>query len=53
MTTLKEIYEAQSKKDDTFVDLDGLLSEFDDLYAEGGADPAGEDDDCVGGACKL
>lgn len=40
-------------QDDTFADLDDLLAQFDDLYVEGGADPATEDDNCAGGACKL
>lgn len=46
-------YEALAEEDDIFANLDNALVEFDDLYVEGGADPASEDDNCVGGACKL
>lgn len=53
MTIIDELYESLIEEDDFFINLDNALAEFDDLYAEGGADPAGESDDCVGGACKL
>ena len=51
MATIDELYEALA--DDVFTNIDNALSEFDDLYVEGGADPTSEDDNCTGGACKL
>ncbi len=53
MATIDELYEALAEEDDIFANLDNALAEFDDLYVEGGADPTSEDDNCVGGACKL
>lgn len=37
----------------TFDEIDGVLSEFDGVSVEGGADPSAEDDNCAGGACKI
>lgn len=53
MTTINEFYEAFTEEDDIFSNLDNALAEFYDLYIDGGADPASEDDNCAGGACKL
>lgn len=53
MATTDELYEALTEEDDIFADLDNALAGFDDLYVESGADPTSEDDNCVGGACKL
>lgn len=33
--------------------LESLLDVFDEQVVEGGVDPAEEDDNCVGGACKI
>lgn len=38
---------------DTIPDIEELLSGFEDIYVEEGADPTGEEDTCTGGACKL
>lgn len=53
MATIGEPYEALAQEDDVFANLDNALAEFDDLYVDGGTDPASEDDNCAGGACKL
>lgn len=53
MATIGELYEALAEEDDVFSNLDNALAEFDDLYVDGGTDPASEDDNCAGGACKL
>ena len=53
MATTGELYEALAEEDDVFANLDNALAEFDDLYVDGGTDPASEDDNCAGGACKL
>lgn len=34
-------------------DLDELLTQFDGVVVEQGVDAANEDDNCVGGACKI
>ncbi len=36
-----------------FDNLDNLLDSFDGVTVEGGTDAAEEDDNCVGGACKI
>ena len=41
------------EKDDVFDEIDNILSEFDGVSVEGGADPGTEDDNCAGGACKI
>lgn len=33
--------------------LDGLLEQFDGVVVEHGVDAAADDDDCIGGACKI
>lgn len=38
---------------DVFDEIDNILSEFDGVSVEGGADPSIEDDNCAGGACKI
>lgn len=46
----------QNNEQQTDWDLDNLddaLSAFDDATVEGGVDAAEEDDNCVGGACKI
>lgn len=51
MTTFKpEVIEVTT---DPFEDLDAALDGFSDMFVEGGADPATEDDTCAGGACKI
>lgn len=41
------------EKDAVFDEIDNILSEFDGVSVEGGADPSTEDDNCAGGACKI
>lgn len=53
MATIDELYETLAEENDIFANLDNALADFDDLYVEGGVDPTREDDNCVGGACKL
>ncbi|WP_283397586.1 hypothetical protein [Wielerella bovis] len=36
-----------------FDNLDNLFEQFDGMVIEGGIDAAQEDDNCVGGACKI
>lgn len=43
----------EQKVDDVFEEIDNILSEFDGVVVIGGADPTEEDDNCVGGACKI
>lgn len=43
-----------NEDDDLDLDnLDNLLQQFDGVVVESGVDAAAEDDNCVGGACKI
>lgn len=42
-----------SEQDFDLDNLDDLLGDFDGVSVEGGVDADNEDDNCVGGACKI
>ncbi|WP_416191479.1 hypothetical protein [Neisseria sp. CCUG12390] len=42
-----------SEQDFDLDNLDDVLGNFDGVAVEGGVDAESEDDNCVGGACKI
>lgn len=43
----------QTDTDLDFDNLDALLEQFDGMTVEQGVDAAVQEDDCIGGACKI